>query len=203
MRFFRLSAAVAVWTIVSLIGGMPSEVRAQSALTKVAVANPVRVFNQIQKTIDLRKQMEAQTAALDNQRIAKQNEIRDLQARRELLNKNAPDYQALQKEIMEKTVGFQTWVQITKMELERSQKLQIQSLFEDITSAIAKVAEAKGIEIVMAEQKPEIPPDLDQVTVEQLRVLLGQRNILYSKSVADITEAVILQMDADYKSSGR
>lgn len=203
MRFSRLSAAVAVWTIVSLIGGMPSEVRAQSALTKVAVANPVRVFNQIQKTIDLRKQMEAQTAALDNQRIAKQNEIRDLQARRELLNKNAPDYQALQKEIMEKTVGFQTWVQITKMELERSQKLQIQSLFEDITSAIAKVAEAKGIEIVMAEQKPEIPPDLDQVTVEQLRVLLGQRNILYSKSVADITEAVILQMDADYKSSGR
>jgi Skp family chaperone for outer membrane proteins len=202
MRFIstssiRLSALAALLAVV-----VPSVAQAQAALSKVAIANPVRVFNQIQKTKDLRSTMEARTNALEQQRLAKANEIRDMQAKRDLLNKSAPEYAALNRDIVEKTVNLQAWMQITKLDLERAQKEQILQLFEEITKAIAKVAEQKGIEIVLAEQKPEIPADLEAVNVEQLRGLLGQRNVLYTKALADISDAVIVQMDADYKSGG-
>lgn len=197
MRTTRISAAVVALFIAALI--LAPVAHAQSVVSKVAIANPVKIFGQLQKTLDLRKQMEGRTTALDQQRQAKANEIRDLQSKRDLLNKNAPDYQTLQKEIIEKTVNLQAWMQINKLEIERTQKEQILHIFDEITAAIGKVAEQKGIEIVVAEMKPEIPVDLEPVTVEQLRILLGQRNVLYSKAIADISEAVITQMDADYK----
>lgn len=197
MRFTRLSMTFSALFALTLLAGTPAQ--AQSTLSKVAVANPVRIFSQIQKTLDLRKQMEAKTVALDTQQKAKANEVRDLQAKRDLLNKASPEYAAMQKEIIEKTVNLQAWMQINKLEIERTQKEQILAIFSEITTAIAKVAEQKGIELVFAEQKPEIPADLEPVTVEQLRVMVVQRNVLYTKAVADISEAVILQMDADYK----
>lgn len=199
MRFTRLPVTLVVLLALMLLIGVPSSAQAQAAIAKVAIANPVKIFSQIQKTADLRKQMESKTTALDQQRLLKANEIRDMQARRDLLNKNAPDYAALNKEIIEKTVNLQAWMQITKLDIERTQKEQILQLFEEITTTVAKVAEQKGIEIVFAEQKPDVPTDLEPVTVEQLRLLLAQRNVLYTKAVADISEAVILQMDADYK----
>lgn len=193
-RTIPVVAALLTWALV-----MAPVASGQSVVSRVAIANPVKIFGQLQKTLDLRKQMETRTGALDQQRIAKSNEIRDLQSKRDLLNKNAPDYQTLQKEIIEKTVNLQAWMQINKLEIERTQKEQILHIFDEITAAIGKVAEQKGIEIVVAEMKPEIPVDLEPVTVEQLRILLGQRNVLYSKAIADISEAVITQMDADYK----
>jgi Skp family chaperone for outer membrane proteins len=77
--------------------------------------------------------------------------------------------------------------------------MQIKMLYDKITAKIGAVALQRGIELVLAEQRPELPPDMDQISIDQLRQLLGGRNILYNVETADISNQVIAALDADYK----
>ena len=67
------------------------------------------------------------------------------------------------------------------------------------TAAVAEVATSKGIDLVIAEQRPEFPDNLDQFNVEQVRAIINQRNILFSTATADLSNDVINAMDAKYK----
>jgi Skp family chaperone for outer membrane proteins len=73
-------------------------------------------------------------------------------------------------------------------------------IFNKITAAIQEVATAKGIDLVLAEQKPEFPPNLDQINADQLRVLINSQNVLFNSPQVDISTDVIAAMDAKYKS---
>ena len=67
-----------------------------------------------------------------------------------------------------------------------------------MTAGIADVAAEKHIDLVIAEIKPEIPENLDQINPDQLRALMTSRNILFVASQLDITNDVIAAMDAKY-----
>jgi Skp family chaperone for outer membrane proteins len=67
-----------------------------------------------------------------------------------------------------------------------------------VTAGVAEIAAEKHIDLVIAEIKPEIPENLDQVNPDQLRALMTQRNVLFVASQLDITQDVIAAMDAKY-----
>jgi len=75
----------------------------------------------------------------------------------------------------------------------------MKSLFEKIQSATSEVAKSKGITLVLAEQRPEVPENLDQVTVDQLRILITQRNVLFAGDGIDISNDIIALLDSRYK----
>lgn len=200
MSFSRIAAILIAWSAAAGMLVTTPSAQAQTVVNKIAIVDAVRVFNQIQKTKDLRKQMETEGNALETERVARQTEIRDLQQRRDLLNPDAPEYARLNKDIVDKTITFKAWVEVQQLELGRRQKMKIKEIYDNIMESVQKVAEAKGIDIVFAQQNPELPDNLEQVNVDQLRILLGQRNVLFAKQTADISEAVITQMDQDYKS---
>ncbi|HVT90808.1 MAG TPA: OmpH family outer membrane protein [Tepidisphaeraceae bacterium] len=200
----RLSAKSRVFPglmAMALILSLSNRAGAQAAApTKIATVDPVRVFNELQKTKDLRVAMNAEGKQLDDERLARSGKLHDLQQQRDLLNPNAPQYQQLNQDLMKQTIEFQAWFQVHQLDLQRKQKIQINVLFGDITTAVGKVAEARGIDLVIAEQKPQLPENLDELQVAQLQALLSSRNVLYKKDAIDLSSAVIAQMDADYKS---
>jgi hypothetical protein len=53
--------------------------------------------------------------------------------------------------------------------------------------------------MVISEQKPEIPENLDSINVEQLRAILNGRNILYHTPRVDISNDVIALLDSRYR----
>jgi len=75
----------------------------------------------------------------------------------------------------------------------------MKTLFDKITNSTAEVATQRGIDLVIAEQRPEFPDSLDQLNVDQLRVLINQRNVLFNSAAADISNEIIAAMDAKYK----
>jgi Skp family chaperone for outer membrane proteins len=75
----------------------------------------------------------------------------------------------------------------------------MKTLFDKIQTAVAKIAEQKGLDLVLAEAHPQLPDDLDQINVDQLRAVINSRNILYSNSKVDISDEVIALLDAEYK----
>lgn len=173
---------------------------AQTTAAKIAIANPARIFAQLQETNDLKGQMEQQRKTVESTDLEKRTALRDLKAQRDQLKPDSPTFGDLNKKLMQASVDYEVWTKITQADTERSQKQQIKSLFDKIAAATAAVAANKQIDLVLAEQKPDYPQDLDQINLQQLQLLLSQRNVLFAAKNVDISDEVVTQMDAKYKS---
>ena len=68
----------------------PSRAAAQSA-NKIATANVMKVFNEIQETKDLNAKMQNEVKNVDAQNQEKKLKLRDLQSARDALKQSAPD----------------------------------------------------------------------------------------------------------------
>ena len=172
------------------------------AQTNIAVVNPGRVFAEMQETKDLKAKLEIDRKNLEGEVASRQNKVKDLQAARDLLKQDSPQYAAAEQAFMKEAIEFDTWSKITQATLQGQQKQQMKTLFDKIVAATQEVAQQKGVDLVIADQRPDMPDNLTQVSVEQLRAMLNGRNILYTTEKIDLNNAVIAALDAKYKASG-
>jgi len=171
--------------------------------TKVAVCNPARCFAEMQETKDLKAKIENQQKQLKNDIDSRQQKVKDLQAQRDLLKQDSPQYKQADETFMKEAIEFDTWSKITQAQLQGEQKQQMKALFDKIVAATDEVAKQKGIDLVFADQRPDLPENLAAINVDQLRAILNGRNILsMNEKTVDISQDVIANLDAKYKSSG-
>lgn len=166
---------------------------------KIATVNAAKVFNEIQETKDLKSKMENDQKTLQAQDLEKKTKIKDLQSARDALKPDAPQYNDANKQWMQAAIDYKIWQEMQGADIQRMQKQQMLTIFNKITTAVSEVATAKGLDLVVAEQRPEVPDNLDQINVDQVRLLINQRNVLYSTPNVDISNDVIAAMDARYK----
>jgi len=169
------------------------------AQIKIATVNAAKVFNEIQETKDLKAKMENDQKTLQAQDLEKKTKLKDLQSARDALKPDAPQYNDANKQLMQAAVDYEVWQRIQGADIQRQQKTQMLAIFNKITTSVSEVATQKGLDLVIAEQRPEIPDNLDQINVDQVRLLINQRNVLYSTPNVDISNDVIASMDAKYK----
>jgi Skp family chaperone for outer membrane proteins len=185
-------AAVMLWPALS---------RAQDAApTRIAIADPVRIFNDMQEKKDLKDKMEQEGAALAAVDKDKRTKVEDLKSARDQLNPTSGQYAEREKEYLNARIDYQVWGQQQTAEAQRQQKLQLKKLYEKIQAATAKVAQKRGFDLVLAASLPPFPENLDEADPNQVRAIINQRNILYAHPRVDISPDVIAQLDADYKS---
>jgi Skp family chaperone for outer membrane proteins len=182
-----------------LLGALAMPVAAQQAPTKVAVANTARILNDLQQTKDLNQKIQNDLKALEAERAGREQKVKDLQAARDMVKPDAPQYQEANKQWLQARMEYEIWIQLQRANLEREQKMQMSALFRKIEQTVAEVATQKGIDIVIAEQRTEVPDNLDAINVDQLRAVIGQRNVLFHAPQTDITNDIITSMDAKYK----
>jgi len=190
------SARFCLLAIVVLTGLAISPARAEM---KIAIANPARIFNEMQETKDLKVKLENDRKSLEAQEREKREKIKALQDERDQLKSDTPQYAERNKALLSAAIEFKTWGEIMQADVQRTQKIQMKSLFEKIQAATAEVAKEKGISLVIAEQKPDVPDNLEQITVDQLRLVITQRNVLFAEEATDISNEVIALVDAKYK----
>ena len=175
--------------------------RAQDA-TRIAVVNPARVFAEMQETKDLKQKLENDRSTLEKEVQGRQNKVKDLLAERDLLKADTPQYAEKDRTFMQAAIEFDTWSKIKQAELQGQQKQQMKVLFDKIVAAAQEVATQKQIDLVLADQRPDLPENLGQVNVEQLRAILNGRNIIYMNQKVDISGDVIAALDAKYRAGG-
>jgi len=191
------SARVALVAFIVLLAFASAPAMAQEV--KIATANPAVIFNQMQETKDLKVKIENDRKALEAQEREKREKITSLQSERDQLKSDTPQYGERNKALLQAAIEFKSWGEIMQSDMQRQQKVQMKSLFEKIQSATSEVAKSKGITLVLAEQRPEVPENLDQVTVDQLRILITQRNVLFAGDGIDISNDIIALLDSRYK----
>jgi outer membrane protein len=169
---------------------------------KIAIANTGRIFNEMQETKDLKASLETEHGRLKAQEDERRKELEKLQNERNQLKQDTPQWDELNNKLMDAVLEFQLWGQKTKAKAERDQKRQLKQLFDHIEGAVGEVAKRDGYDLVVAEQRPELPENLDQVNFDTLRAMINSRNVLYASPKADISDAVIALLDAKHKGKG-
>ena len=181
------------------LGALTLPAVAQNA-PRIAVANTAKILNDLQETKDLNQKINNDLKTLDAERQTKQQKVTDLQAKRDQLRTDAPQYNDVNQEWLKARIEFEIWAQLQQANLQRDQKIQMRALFNKIVQTVAEVATKKAIDLVLAEQRVDIPDNMDQLQVDQLKAIIGQRNVLFANSATvDITNDVISAMDATYK----
>ena len=172
---------------------------AQTQPAKIAIANPAKIFAELKETADLRKAMEAKEDQVKKMQFEKQQKIKDLQAKRDNFKSDSQSFAEANRDLMAAAVDYEVWGRMTQAEVQGEQKRQLLSIFNRITTTVSEVATQKGIDLVITDQRPEIPENLDQVNVDQLRAMINSRNVLFFKPQVDISADVVAALNAKYE----
>ena len=179
---------------------VPGFVRAEGGTTRIAVANPAKIFMEMQETMDKKKAGTAELAALQTDAETKAKEIQELTKRLDSeFRKGTADYNTKMQEILKKRIEFQVWQELKKSEMARKGKDDTKAVFVKIQEAIGQIATEKKIDLVITETNNDFPDDLDAVTPEQLQQILDRRNVLYAAKGVDISPEVTARLNAAYK----
>ena len=182
----------------------PSPTLAQQAGTvRVAVVDPGKVIEALKETQALQAKVKGEIATLDEQQRQKQQEVADLKARRDQLNPDSPQYDQLNRDLLEKSISLQSWTTLNRADLERRQKVQIKVLYEKVEKAIGEIAKQQGIDLVLVQRTPVMPDTMDNLTMDQLRGILNAKEVLYANDAADLTGTVTAKLDQQYQSGGQ
>ena len=174
------------------------------AQTKIAVANPIKILNELQETKDLNAAMTAERQAAEAEAKQRIETIKATQAERDQLKPDAPQWAELNKKFVQQQTEAKNWQQTTGQALAAKFREQAKRMHSKIAATISEVAKAKGYDLVLAEQSTDVPDEqLAQMQPQQIMsVLFGAQNVLYSTDAADLTQDVIMKLDAAYKSTG-
>jgi Skp family chaperone for outer membrane proteins len=166
---------------------------------RAAVCNPAKVFEQLDERKAASDRMQADREKLKAEAARRQAEIKDLEQQRNDLKPGTPQHNEKTQLLMARVIEFEVWARIQDAELARREKEMVKQLFDKIITACKVVAEQKKLDLILAERKPEIPDLADpKLTADQVRMLLNQNDVLYKNDKADVTQAVILQLNQDY-----
>jgi Skp family chaperone for outer membrane proteins len=177
---------------------------AQTQPVRVAVVNPAKVFNEAAETKALKLKFEDEQKRIQAEGTGKVNELKALKAGRDEFKQGSDQWKAANDKLIRATADFKVWQQAEQVRSEWNQKDQMRSMFDKITATVGKVAARDGIDIVIADIGAKLPEDLDGVNMAQLNDAILKKTILFTsnKQGLDITAAVLLQLDADYKAGG-
>jgi len=168
---------------------------------KVGLANPAKIFEEMQERKDAQAQMTIKLGKLKDEEGNRKKEIDALKNQLSQLKTGTPQWTATNQALLQKAIEYNTWIQIQQANAADEQKTLMLSLYTKIQSAVQAVAKKKELDLVIAEITPELPDNdmLVKMDPNQLRAIINGRNIIYNnQSAADITQLVIIQLNADY-----
>jgi|SRR5688500_10391120 Skp family chaperone for outer membrane proteins len=199
---FVLPAAIAAALLTAFLARQGTAQPAggsQAGPVRIAIANPARIFNEIRETKDLQAKFNTDLQTLNTQRQERELKIKDTRAARDALKGDSPQWADRNNELTKLAVEYKVWQELVQADLERQQKQQMRQIFDKITEEVGLVAKNRGVDLVIAEVKPDLPDDLGQLQTNELRARLVSRNVLFSNPSVDISQDVVAAMDAKYQ----
>src|SRR5258706_1586386 len=192
MRIWHVFALAAVAML------LPTSVLKAQETVKIGVCNPAKVFESMdeRKVIEDKMKSERDKAAGEVNR--RKQEVEDLQRQRNELRPESAIFQEKTNQMMEKAVQFEVWARMKQAEMDRGEKESIKLLYDKIRDACKEIALEKKLDLILAEHKPELPPNMENVKVEVIRQMISANDVLYANEKADITQLVLIRVNQKY-----
>jgi Skp family chaperone for outer membrane proteins len=205
------------WTVALLIAAgfavMPASLAVAQAApaasqgnSRIAVVNTRRVLGEIQEVKSLQAKADDDNKRLNEQSKGKLEALRKMQSDRDTNFKpGTPQYEEMSKAIITEKAKYKVWLETEKANVEFTMRKDMRGVFDKIQSAAGRLAKRDGYEMVIAENIGDKIPDeqLEQLDPLKLQALLLERRVLYVAERNDLTQHVILMLDADFKNTAR
>lgn len=164
---------------------------------RVAVVDVPTISEKYARTKELEREIESVRVQFNQERDARRAEIERLnRALEEQFKPGTPDYTERREQLVVLDAKLKSFVESEGAKLERKFNESLMSIFEDIRNAVRTVAQAQGIDVVMAaDRPPEVLPDSAAVLRNQLLL----QKVLYFHPRVDITQEVIQQVNESYQ----
>lgn len=194
MPIARIAAVLAA---PALLLAFSSAARADSPPPRVAIANTAHIFSDMQETKDLKAKLEAKRQEITQEEQDKRAKITGMEAALKEIAPDNPQFKTSRDAWDKAVMEFQVWGKLVQLQAERDQKDMMIMLFNKIQAAVGQVAKQDHIDIVIADQGPDLS-NTDSLTFDQLRSIINQKDVLYTSKNADISDEVLTLLDAQY-----
>lgn len=159
--------------------------------SKIGVVDLRKVFQQCKRNVKYREEATAEqnTVMIELEKLSKEIEAGRLGL--QTLKSDSTDYMAAVKELLTKQAKLQAQQEFYKQQLEMKDQRWTEQLYQDIINATGKVAEEKGLDVVLENEQPEFPA----MSANDLMMSIRTNKVLYSGGCHDITDDVIAKID--------
>ena len=167
----------------------------------IGVVNTTHILRTMHEAKKLEDDYRAKAMDFDTQQKQRTAKLQDMQKHRDDNFKPGSSQWTEETDAIDTaSAELQVWATLRHLELDRMQKQGLKSLYDHIAVAASEVAQQQHLDLVIADQAPEIGPDLEKANIGQLQAALAARAVLYSDKKADITEDVLTRVEANFKS---
>ncbi|MDP9173229.1 MAG: OmpH family outer membrane protein [Planctomycetota bacterium] len=191
-----LSVSVVLAIVLSLGAGV---VQAQQASSNVAICNVMKALKQTKEFKDMQIAMQTDNKGFNDQLSQRKAKIGQMQTELQILKQDSPEFAAKNKDLLDYSIESDAWAGIMQREEARKEKQQTKGLFDKMDATIAKLAQSKGITLIVSDQHPELSAaEIEKADPNQLSAMLVTRTVLYNDPKLDITQDLVNAMDQDY-----
>jgi Skp family chaperone for outer membrane proteins len=131
-----------------------------------------------------------------------QAQIKMMQDKLNQLKPDTDEFDQRFREGQDKAAEFQIDDQRRKNDLMREVNRQNKKLYLEIQDVVAAVAKKRGLDLVINEPEVRMPTSVTNVDPQQLSNLINTKSVLYVSPTIDLTDEVVLELDARFKASG-
>ena len=167
-------------------------------LLRIGVVHITRILQQMQERKKIEEDFRSRQLQLRQEQQRRQEELAKLVEARKNYKPLSGQWQDATKVIDQKQGELEAWARVSALQLDRERKVQMKALYDHIAGATATIAGQQNLDLVLANNEPEIGPDMDQVTFERLQAALESRNVLFAGKKADVTEEVLTLVEANF-----
>lgn len=193
----RPTALAAFLTLAALVRTAPAA-DPPPAPTVIAIANLDRIRESMAEWKDVLSQLDLDKKSYQQQATDKDNALKQEKAELAFLTAGTPQYVDTEKKYEHDMIEADVWAKEQQNALERSYKARLKQVFLEIQDAVNQIAQKDGISLVLADQRPLIPDNLEDMTLQELQARISQRTVLFSDQSRDISGEVITLLDRNY-----
>ncbi len=151
-----------------------------------------KIFQECKRNVKYREESKAEQEKLIAELSKLNAEVEAGKAGLRTLKPGSSDHMSQMKSVLEKEASLQAQQEFYKQQLEMKDQRWTEELYKDILRIVAKVAEQKGLDLVL--EKDEV--DFPSMNANDLMLTIRTHKVFYNGGCTDITKAVMGQLDA-------
>ncbi|HEX4124012.1 MAG TPA: OmpH family outer membrane protein [Tepidisphaeraceae bacterium] len=164
---------------------------------KFAVIDPQIVLDGMQEMKDIKNQFQQKQQQQQADENSKKAAVAQLDSSRKQLRPGSKQYNEISEQIDQATADLQSWETLTRLRDEREQKQTLLTLYKEIQDACGRIAQQDGLDLVITTIDQDIP-SVENMTNDQLHLLLDERVVMFHSARVDITQKVLIQVNLEY-----
>jgi Skp family chaperone for outer membrane proteins len=198
MRKLNRTLSVAAALMLATFVRIAPAADAPGGTASVAIANADRIRESLAEWKDTLAQLDLDKKSLQQSATEKDNNLKSEKASLAYLTPGTQQYSDQSKKFEDDSIQAEVWLKEQQAGLERTYKARLKQIFLEIQDGIAQVAQKDGISLVIADQRPQLPDDLEGTSLQELQARISQRTVLFSDQSRDISGEVITLLDRNY-----